>query len=302
MSAPFPHDPHAEAFAPQSVVKIKDRPFHIPTFYKRHEDPAGIVVKQDGLPLLSDSKREFTVADVPPERRWAIRENGEIISKDEFKRLLTHVREEWFRLVQTDGKEVGQVPPHWNPNREKVPSVRQYVSVMVDPRKPSRLIPMHYDPNATRGARPDTLYDKDGENPISGDARIEILCHQYAQDKTRLLDHERKEVEAHLGIAADAGTGGVVAKIEELTSMFTAGEITDSVYAKRVAALTGKETVAVEGTPAVAESVSVETEEVARSSAKGLDVRSLMPCGLKVHNTKAQRHQQRCEKCQEVTG
>lgn len=270
----------AAAFGQTTLKVIKDRNgAHIPSFYRMHEDPAGTLVTQNGVPIPGvRGKLSFTVADVAPERRWAITESGEVLPQHVFESQLQLVREEWFAEVQ-------KVKAPGDLSKEPIPTVQFYVSRTVDPTHPGRLIPIGFDENA----KPDDgierrLWDAKGEEYVSGDERLRLLVDAYHSPTKRkvLKPWEIEEVERHLGGSQAPGdTQGLVSKLEELNAMLASGDITAAVHSRRVALLTGA--------PVPAE---------AKAAKPPRKVGVLMACGVRVPGFQKRRHLETCETCQ----
>ena len=172
-------------YNPKRPIYIHERGTSIPAFYEPHTD-LNVTVRQDNVPVPPG----FTVHRVPPERRWAIRPSGELIPQIEFERLYMLHYEDHIRHMDGDEKKVpGKA------NCQPMPTVRAYVSVELDPRDPSKLIQMGYDPfPKPQKEANQTLYDADGENPVSGDDRMKMLCDAYEENPDALTDLELREV------------------------------------------------------------------------------------------------------------
>jgi hypothetical protein len=242
-SAPFPGESSYEEIAnPRQahfvVVDNKERGM-IPSFYIPHGNPEEITVTMNGVPLLAEvSGRPFTVAEIPIERRWAVRADGEILDGMKFRDMFIRHYQEYF-------SELGRRNPD-NPTPDggkadlNIKSVDRFVSVMVDPANPSQFVPMHYDSNVTAGAKPDKFYKRDGEE-VEG-SRISVLCSSYADPLTRkrMTADEIAEVEAHLGMAGGKVSGSEIAtKLEVLNGLLTEGLLSAEQHSQKVAALTG---------------------------------------------------------------
>ena len=253
-------DPLGEhVFNPTEVIYIKERETHIPSWYVPHNDPESITVKQRGVPLESTG-RTFTVSEVAPERRWAIGPDGEVLAQNMFERQIVLWYEEFFSKVK------GKTPPD-GVHKKVQPRVERFVKLTVDPQNPSApLIAIGYRDaeHAARGSVSDKLWDAQGEEGVD---RMKTLVKSYAHPKMRkmLTQRELEDVKsymAHEGIEVDTsdGSGGLVAKLEELNGMLRDGDITSEVHSKRVALLTGAE-VQPEVFPAPPESVKAEEVE-----------------------------------------
>jgi len=293
-SAPLPPelarrsaDPLGDAvFRNTSLRVIRERNgAHIPSFYSPHENPDQIVVKQNGIPVpgVGEKKAGFTVADVAPERRWAIRPSGDLMPQHVFESHLLLARDEWFN-------EVEGVKPPGDLNKEVIPTVQAFVNKTPDPVNPKRLIPIGFDENA----KPDPdferkLWDSKGEESVSGRDRLQVLVDAYHSQTLRktLKPWEVDEVEAHIKSTGASVPGGgdlsLVVQLEQLNRMLKDGDITADVHSRRVAALTG----ASDPTP--------EPEKPKRRPGY-----SAALCGEEVANVQKKRHQAECPKCQEM--
>lgn len=223
MSAPFPDamptqsrgqaDPHAAVFQPTQVIAIPQRDAHIPSWYVQHQNPEKITVTQDGLPVLSPpgaaNRRSFTVAEVAPELRWAIQQNGEVLPQHIFDNQMQQVYEEYSTKVLGDAF-VGNV------GREKRRNVCAYVSRCVSQDDPRKLRPIGYDPMANRGRKPTVLWSADGETMIEGDQRLAVLIASYRDPvlKNKLKPWELEEVEKVLSETAALSLDAIRARGE----------------------------------------------------------------------------------------
>lgn len=298
MSAPFPGmmnpDPGENAiFQRAEILVIEERGVHVPSWYIRHEkDGDGIVVTQNGVPFLP----QFTVAQVPPERRWAIDPTGEVLPTQEFAKRFIEWREEWFTKADPDVETRG-IPQHWSAKNAHIPSVENFVKVQVDPRDRSKYIPMGYDPRKTAGALPDKLYDHEGEY-VEGEARVRMLIDQYRKDQTKLMPHEITEVENRLGIKSGP-EGNALAQLELLTKLRESGAIDDATFASQASELLGaspKTDVRIGEVPESVPEPQAAPEPAPETSRKKRKApMKAMPCGEVIYAFHQKRHARSCE-------
>ena len=118
----------------------------VPPWYKPHLDPHLAVLREDGGPL------GFRIAEVAPERRWAISDDGRVMNKHDFRDRL----QEWY-----EGQWKWKNPPQppLDVSLGAFPTPEGFVSKGVDPRNPLRL----YD--LTRST-PRHLRDRSNERPV----------------------------------------------------------------------------------------------------------------------------------------
>jgi len=288
MSSAFPQQTSQNIFGPAAAaIPVPERGTHIPALYVRnpHRDPEHTVVKQGGIPLKDYNGNEFVVAQVAPERRWAILEDGEIMSVEAFKPAYQAKILEYYEMLKSNGhpdaKYVG------NLDAEPIPHPRYYVRWTVDPMDSAHLREIGYDPNATDGSVPEFFYDKKGDKIEA--ARIDVLCQAYASPKGRkqMTKSEIEEVETYLGIAATSAAGSdlVASKLEVLTELFNDQAISEADYLRRVMNLTGAAEES-EPEPEVSEAKQPTT---ARCGAQGLK-----------GNGGKLAHERRCKKCREL--
>ena len=286
-SAPLPEqlanrgaDPLGDsAFQQSTVTEVPRNGGHIPSFYKHHADPASTVVKQSGVPLSSMAALQFTVAEVAPERRWAIAENGEVLPQHIFQDRLVNVREEYFQ-------EVVHIKPPGDLAKEAIPQVTKYVSMTVDPVDKTKLVPIGFDPNRKPNADGErTLWDSKGEEYVTGDDAMRLLVDAYHSPKFRktLKAHEVEEVEAYIkstgGIPVQ-DSSGLVTQLEQLNAMLSDGDITQEVHSKRVAALTG-------------------TSATEADEPKARPGYMLASCGEEIPRAHSKKHKAECGECGE---
>ena len=100
----FPAEPNSDFFDTLSpVIPIPERGVIVPSWYERHKSPQTTTVTLDGVPI----EPGFVVAQVAPERRWAIQESGEVLPQLEFHQA--HLK--WYNAQY---QYVGQPPDDAN--------------------------------------------------------------------------------------------------------------------------------------------------------------------------------------------
>ncbi len=125
---------------PASHRPIIERGTYIPAWYKEHTDLGVRVVDQNGGDL------GFTVADVLPERRWAISQSGRLIGEQEFENRYR----DWIgRITVKDGRiiSMGAVNKYFDVTLETVPPIDDFVDAKLDPMRPGELryVPIGYN-------------------------------------------------------------------------------------------------------------------------------------------------------------
>ena len=235
-ASPFPNtaDPLGPVVGP---IYIPERGTHIPAHYVRspHREPESVIVKRGGVPLLGTDKEPFTVAQVAPERRWAILEDGELYDQTTFTEMFLQTVLEFYDVLRNNGSP--QAAFQGDLRSHPQPAVHEYVAFTIDPEDPRHLMHIGYDRHA-KGDSADHFFDTEGEQ-IAG-KRIDHLCAAYNDRKLRgtLTKAEISEVQAHLGV--ESGSSDEIAtKLELLTELKDAGDLTDAQYIAKVAALTG---------------------------------------------------------------
>jgi hypothetical protein len=283
-AVPFPPQP-GPAHRAGSVTLIPERNEFIPPSYVPHKDPGSIVVKLNGQPLEGG----FTVAEMLPERRWAVGPDGELMPQLEFAEKYQRKLYDWFQYASVEGRAGrGKVPSSFAVHREPIPNVAHYVAFRVDLRDSRQILPMGFDPDATKGTQPKRLWNSAEERFVEGAERLSILVEAYRLEQSggrrTLKSYEREEVEAHL-----SGTKSIPqvanqtqAKIQVLTELRSAGTINDEQYAASVAKLFG-----VQGPAQLTEN----QQYPARSGY------TRMVCGVEVLNLHRKRHLESCEVC-----
>lgn len=211
-----------------SGIKVfEHRGSHVPSWYRPHGDDDTVVMK-DGAPLVP----QIRVRQVVEDRRWAIQENGELLPQHQFESLYRRKIDEWFRLVRREPPAQG-----WSPEAEPVPLVERYVDAREDPMQPTNLLPIHYDPNKNRGARPESLYVTADGQQVDGERRLEILREEYAKKgHGKLKSWEVEEVEAADGTRSTRPSA-LEDKLAVLTDLHRRGRLTDAELAQEVSAL-----------------------------------------------------------------
>lgn len=278
-----------------TAILIEVRATHIPANYVRnpHADPTSIVVTQGGVALRGVNDDSFTVAHVAEECRWAIDPEGEVLNQIDFEAGLTKMRLEYFEVLKVNGHPNASYPG--NPDREHKPRAERYVARCVDPEDPSHLIDIGYNRHANAGARPENFVDAAGD--ALAETRLETLQAAYHDPKQRkaLTPKEIAEVEGHIGMSG-ATPDGVANKLEVLTELHDAGDISDGAYMAKVAALTGATAQPVKEEPAKEEPVN-HPKENARKPQLMVQALCLAECkgnrGLKIH-------ERNCHKCRDI--
>lgn len=285
MSAPFPEmpsrDPQGEAVFGQRDTSWRDIPERgtfIPSFYDPSMHPNPETIPAGGpQPFVPG----FTMADVAPEFRWVYRTDGSLIDQRDFETKFMLWRRERFKYYGV------RVPRGYDEKNDPIPSLRKVSRLTVDPSNPRRLRDVHFDPNATAGARADHFYTSEGEK-IDRD-RLEILVDQYGRDRTKLRPSERDEVERHLGRQQSSDSVG--AKLGVLTELLHDGALSQEEYVRRVEALTGA------SSPGTAAQTGddARTEPVEPTE----DRTVVMACGKKLKDRRGiHGHKRGCKTCQ----
>jgi hypothetical protein len=265
------------------VGYVTERGETVPGWYARnpHTD-LSVVVKQDGVPLLP----QFTVGQVAPERRWPIGPDGELLYQVQFRQKVIEKNEEFYAIVRAQGRNA-KPAQDYDFKRDPVPRVECFVQWRVDEEDETKLLEIHYDPHKGRGAKPDHFVDSEGKK-VEG-KKIEHLCAAYADPtlRAKLRPEEIAEVEAHLDLQAGPSVGGISAKLELLTKIHDAGEISDESYMARVAALTGAGPRQAEAQAAPAQAPTEWKKGWCR-----------VPCGAKgIIGYQKKKHIESCEVC-----
>lgn len=292
-SAPIPGiaDPHAGTFASKPVIRVPERDTLILSSYIPHVNPENITVTCNGEPILAplNSKRgrPFTVAQVPPEYRFAIDPNGEVLSQFVFLERFTAWYTEQYQFHEKDSGvkvEMGRI------ERQHIPNVKAFVTVEVDPTNRKKLKPTHYNPGETAGAVPDHFVDRKGERIDA--TRIELLTRAYHENRGSLKGYEVKLVEERLGMS-NPSSGDIAGALTLLNQMLSDGEINAETHSKRVAMLTGA--------PMPEEETAVETAVEATESEpddEPVDSRLVAHCGKKLKTLGQRRsHEALSKKC-----
>ena len=207
----------------------------IPSWYSEHVDPDQITVRSDGLPLLAECDRKpFMVSEVPIERRWAINSSGDLMSRSDFRDLYTRLEDETVMALKADNPDSKAETPVVAGT--EIPNLVKWVSVTPDPDRPWMFLPMHYDPDHTRGAKPTRLGDSgDDEQDVD---RMESLVSAYNDPKGRMAMRptEVEEVERHLR-SSPSPQDDVLGTVKLLTEQLSEGVITQDYYNMKLADL-----------------------------------------------------------------
>ncbi len=290
MSSAFPQTQASDPFGAASFPKpVPERGTHIPGSYMRapHQDPGSVVVKKGGEPLLGMGGNTFTVAEIAPERRWAVGYDGEVMVQAAFKVAKQQGVLEFYQMLRDNGHPNARYEGKLS--NEPIPSAAEFVSWRVDPLDETKLLQIGYDPNPGDRPKQEKFYDSSGEEIMA--SRMDILIKAYAEPKQRaaMFESERKEVEAHLGVEANASGSDIATRLEVLTGLKEDGLLSEKQFIDQVTALTGK---------------TVEAEEVAAPVAQISDAKqpTAALCGKECKGkVGVTAHERNCKKCAEIT-
>lgn len=203
------------SFAAGRVTVIPERHVHIPSFcpWQGSSEPemAQVTVRLKGLPLPPG----FTVAEVAPERRWAVRTDGELMDTMEFHQRYLQKWQEWFARAYSEPQKLPG-----KPENESVPNPVEYVTTRVDPRD-ERLLERIAGPPAPPTPKANRmLVDRFGENPRP---YREVICEQYERDPSLLKPSEREDARRFLAISQPEAdpTKKLEAEIAQLRKLLT---------------------------------------------------------------------------------
>ena len=258
-------------------------------------DPDKVIVRFGGEPL----EPEFTVSEVLPERRWAIQENGELLEGIHFQDKYQRKLEDWFHVASPEaltGQPTG-IPKSFRVHNEPVPNPRDYVAWTLDKRDSDKLVPIGFDPEATKGARPTRLWDSENERWLEGHERMNALVRAYREEENggrlTLRPYEREEVQRHLagGGTAGGGMNEVQAKLEMLRDLRQRRKITEAQFASEVADLFGVDED--EEPELIGKERAKDPNHVPRGYTR-------MACGEDVLNFGKKKHVGECDTCTEA--
>ena len=221
-------------------------------------------VTKNGKPL------GFRIEEVAEERRWAIQPSGECMGQLEFEAAL----QRWYREnYEIRALLAGKPRPVPDVMFDAVPRVEDFVAYKVDPRDPTKLLDIRFDPEKTTAPKPqptDLLYTADGE---SAKTRAAVMREQ----EERRLDSDR------------------AAKMAELGELYATGEITEQTYISRSRALFQGPPVQ---TPSPLQAHAAPEEAPEEPTLE----RVLAKCGAAVKPRGKHLHELRCKTCQAMGG
>lgn len=289
---PMPGAPSGVGVYSNGVRLVPERNTFIPPDYEPHKHPERTRVLFEG----EEFSGGFVVAQMPPERRWAVDKKGNCIPQSEFERKFLEYRRMWFHVASPEAKRgEGKVPESYKDQCEPIPHVKDYCAKRVDPADETRLCGVNYDPFATKGATSKKLWSNEANEGkggfIEGEERMKVLVQTYNDEsmKRSLLPHEIKEVEAYLGGRAPvdatqipvAGATGVEvsAKLQLLTELRHQGRIGNAEYADEVAKFFA---------------VAIDDEAKMKPGYRAF------ACGVIDHYIKQEAHVEKCFECQEA--
>lgn len=294
MSAEFPMPGQNAGHGVYSngVRLIPERDTYIPSDYEPHKHPERTRVLFEGEEFAGG----FVVAQMPPERRWAVDKKGNCLPQAEFERKFLEYRRLWFHVASPEARRgEGRVPESYKDQCEPIPSVKDYCAKRVDPADETKLVNVNYDPFATKGATSKKLWSNEANEGkggfIEGEERMKILVQTYQDEalKRSLRPNEIKEVEAYLSGRAPvdatqipvAGATGVEvsAKLQMLTELRHKGRIGNAEFADEVAKFFH---------------VAIDDDAKKKPGYRAF------ACGVMDHYSKEAEHIEGCFECQEA--
>lgn len=136
----------------EADIPIPDRETYIPRWGTRHGDRS-LPVTKDGEPC------GFTIGQVLPERRWAVKPDGELMDQLSFERDYA----KWISNVCAPNGQViplASVNKNYTQTLEHIPDVFSFVAVKLDSN--GKLIPIDYDPDRPAPAVKKRFYTHEG--------------------------------------------------------------------------------------------------------------------------------------------
>ena len=116
---------------PKTHIPVPERLTYIPSWYAQH------TAEQLSLPVLDDDDGMlgFTIAEVLPERRWAITADGHLLPQHTFEQRY----KQWIERVLTPNGvvELKRFNKYFNVDIETVPGVDDFVDAKPDPSMPT---------------------------------------------------------------------------------------------------------------------------------------------------------------------
>ena len=158
-----------------------------------HADDSKIEVRGHGGAGLG-----FFVADVLPERRWAIATDGEVMPQIEFERAYR----EWASYVSVS---TGQVIPitsvnkYFDPTREPIPNVVDWVSQTID--EFGSFIPIGFDPRSAPEKRAEAVHNHLGEKGAAETRPPRSFDAVRGETEEEMRGRIREEIRAELAAA-----------------------------------------------------------------------------------------------------
>ena len=150
-----------------------------------------------------------------------------------------------------------------------------------------------YDEHATDGAKPENFVDGAGE--VLSETRLDTLTRASHDRKARgsLTKQEIAEVESALGVSS-SDSDVIAEKLQMLTDLHDDGDLSDEVYIKKVAALTGK--AGPESSPEPPAKAAAPADKQPVAMMKTL-------CGEEAKGKRGKRmHEMNCNKCKAARG
>ena len=206
----------ADPTAPRSHTPVPERASYYPDWGPEHSN-LNLPVLSGGVPT------GFQLGDILFEKRWAVDPaSGEILGQEAFERLFKR----WNAMACTSSGQIipiAAVNRNFNPEFESCPEVRKFVLTTIG--EEGREVPVGWDAQTESvPTGPRTLFDADGENPMSA---AETLLHARVQRAMK----ELKGLERAKGILPAETYQGQVddvlqahgLSVEQLTAGLAAG-------------------------------------------------------------------------------
>ncbi len=134
-------------------IPIPERSTYIPHWTPNHPD-LDVDVSQDGEPL------GFKLRQVLPERRWAVKTNGELIDPRDY-------RDQYVKWIARECVGSGQIVSiashnrHFNPELVGIPPLREFVDCKID--GSGKRVPINYNPDHVSAPKPKPMFTHEGE-------------------------------------------------------------------------------------------------------------------------------------------
>jgi hypothetical protein len=250
------------------------------------------ILDHDGNPFIIKGI-EVKIGHIPESRRWAIREDGQMMDQREFKEALQNYILGHYRLAGAEAESIHHYP---------IPKVEKFLSLVENPTNPEELIPIQFNPNAKAPIVPKRKFNPE-------DSVVDVQHGSEGWSLSRGSEETTDEYAERIAQATGAEpmpagpNARLGAKLDLLDEMLAEGTVTQEMWQAQKMKLMGEilgvdlEELQEEAQASQAEEAQEETQDAPEEE----ETEFFALCRKSFNNERSVRlHQQRCKKCKEI--